>query len=444
MDSEPEQVSESPDATSVIDALLARAHLAPPHELPELVRGAALGLGAEDAVIHLVDLQQTVLIAFQDRGGPSAPGSGEALPIDGTLAGRTFQQLQPHCQDELGRVVLWLPLLDGAERLGVLAVTLASSAAALDAGGDDSRVGLRWRRLATVIAELIMTKSMYGDTIVRLRRLSQMGLAAETQWSLLPPLTFASPEVTVAGALEPAYEVAGDTFDYAVDDGVTRAAIFDGMGHGLHSAQLAVLAVSAYRNARRAGRSLADTAAFVDGALVEVFGGSAFTTAVFVELDTTRGVLRWLSAGHPLPWLLRDRRVVKQLEVAPSLPLGVRVTDFDAGPVSIGEEQLEPGDRIVLFTDGVTDARSPGKEFFGEARLVDLLVRTLAAGLPVAETLRRAVHELLNHHQNRLDDDATLLMLEWRSTNLAVFDQTLAGIRRGGPPDQLGMSAKRL
>ena len=68
-----------------------------------------------------------------------------------------------------------------------------------------------------------MTKTLYGDTIVRLRRRAEMGLAAEMQWSLLPPLTFACRSGR-GRALEPAYEVAGDTFDYAVDPGWARVA----------------------------------------------------------------------------------------------------------------------------------------------------------------------------------------------------------------------------
>ena len=121
-----------------------------------------------------------------------------------------------------------------------------------------------------------MTKTLYGDSIVRARRTSPMTLAAEIQWSLLPPLTFVNHTVTVAGALEPAYEVAGDSLDYAVDAGVARFAIFDGMGHGIVSAQLISLVVAAYRNARRAGQSLTDTAAHIESAVNDVFRVESF------------------------------------------------------------------------------------------------------------------------------------------------------------------------
>jgi serine phosphatase RsbU (regulator of sigma subunit) len=68
---------------------------------------------------------------------------------------------------------------------------------------------------------------------------------------------------------------------------------------------------------------------------------------------------------------------------------------------------------LLLYTDGAIEARSPDGEFFGQERLVDLLVRNLAAGLPAPETMRRVTHALLDHQAGDLDDDATLLLVEW-------------------------------
>jgi Stage II sporulation protein E (SpoIIE) len=143
-----------------------------------------------------------------------------------------------------------------------------------------------------------MSRTLYGDTLVRLRRRRELGLAAELQWGLLPPLTFACTEVTVPGALEPAYEVAGDSLDYAVDSGSARFAVFDGMGDGLHSAQLTALTVAAYRNARRGTMSLTDTAHAVEMAVGTAHPGS-FVTAVIAHLDTDTGLLSWINVGHP-------------------------------------------------------------------------------------------------------------------------------------------------
>ena len=403
------------DAERAVDDLLTEAHLLAAHQLPSLLLRHGRRLGVERATTYLADLQQEVLVPFVGSDGPAADETVGALSVDGTVAGRAYQNVEVLTQVLTGgRQRVWLPLLDGSERLGVLSAT--ADEGLLDRPEDLARL----RRLATLAAELVMSKTMYGDTIVRLRRTAAMGLAAEMQWSLLPPLTFVCDAVAVAAALEPAYQVAGDTVDYAVDAGCARVGVFDGMGHGLQSAQLAALTVAAYRNARRNDRGLTETVRTIDDALLAGFGGEAFSTALLAELDTDTGRLQWVSAGHPAPLLLRDGRLVKLLHVDPAPPLGLGHTAAPASPsdpVAVGSEQLEPGDRVLLYTDGVTEARSPEGDFFGVERLVDLVTRNLAGGLPTPETMRRVVRALLAHQQGQLADDATLLLLEWRSGN---------------------------
>jgi Stage II sporulation protein E (SpoIIE) len=287
-----------------LGALLREAHLAAPQEVPALLERHAWELGARDVVAYLADLQQNVLVPFLGPPGPAMTRQVEALEVDSTLAGRAFQHVEVLTQDAPEhRTRVWLPMLDGTERLGVLGVTISDQGALEDLGG---LLRTRLLRYTSLAADVIMTKTLYGDIIVRLRRRQEMGLAAEMQWGLLPPLTFASQQITISGALEPAYEVAGDSIDYAVDPGYTRLAVFDGMGHGLNSAHLAVLAVTAYRNARRAGKTLIETAGAIEAAVSTVFRGEAFTTGLLAELDTQTGELRWINAGHPAPLLLRQ------------------------------------------------------------------------------------------------------------------------------------------
>jgi serine/threonine protein phosphatase PrpC len=406
-------------AAATFGRILTEAHLLASHELPDLVRRHVSAFGGLDAVCYLADLQQTVLIPFVGPGGPDIGQQLEPLPVATTLAGRAYQQLEILAQHREGSgTTVWLPLLDGSERLGVLAVSVDVTDDSPQAGPRADRL----RRFASLMAELIMTKSMYGDTIVRLRRQARMGLAAELQWSLLPPLTFACREVTVAAVLEPAYEVAGDTVDYAVDAGVAKVAVFDGMGHGLRSTQLAALSVAGYRNARRSGRSLTETCLEIDDTLIAAFGGTMFTTAVLAELDTQLGALRWVNAGHPEPLLLRRGRLIKSLHVPPRPPLGIDLHGARASATpSVGSEDLEPGDCVLLYTDGVTEARSPTGEFFGEQRLTDLVIRNLASGLPAPETMRRVVQAVLEHQQGRLTDDASLALIQWPSNPDALL-----------------------
>jgi len=279
-------------------------------------------------------------------------------------------------------------------------------------GTPEAALSVWLRRLASIVGHLLALRTRYGDSIVIATRTAEIGLAAEIQWGLLPPLTFDSAQVSIAGLLEPAYDVAGDSVDYAVDPDLVRVAIFDGMGHGLRSAQLASLSVAAYRNARRGGRSLTASAAVVDQAVEEGSGGESYTTAVLAELDTGTGHLSWVNAGHPEPLLLRQGQLVRSLHLDPGLPFGLGLTDTDHG-YAVGTEQLEPGDQVLFHTDGVTDARSPSGAMFGIDRLVDLLTRTIADNLSPAESMRRVGRELLAHQQAHLTDDATILMLAW-------------------------------
>ncbi len=108
-----------------IDDLLTRAHLLAAHQLPEVISEYASQLQVSNATVYLADLQQDVLVPFL---GPDGPDLHEALPrlaVDATLAGRAYQLVQVLTQDLAGgRLRVWLPLLDGSERLGVVTVVV--------------------------------------------------------------------------------------------------------------------------------------------------------------------------------------------------------------------------------------------------------------------------------------------------------------------------------
>lgn len=381
----------------VLGSLLEGSHKLHPDELAEAVRDHARRLGATTARLYLVDLEQRVLVPLP-LGDDQHPG--ELLDIDSTLAGRAFrsqEQFQGEGDDCERR--LWIPLLDGAERIGVMSVTLPSV----------DEVGLRrfgW--LASLTAQLIVSKSNYGDTLVLARRRQQMRLAAEMRWALLPPLTFSSDFVEIAGVVEPAYEVAGDSFDYAVNGDIAHLAIFDAMGHGLEASHMANVAMATHRNGRRAGADLTATFVAIDAAVTAAFGPEHFVTGQLAELNLATGTLAFVTGGHPRPILLRGTTIVGELTGDVCTPMGL-----GRAPV-VSEIQLEPGDRVVFYTDGVVEARSPAGEEFGLARLGDLLGRAASAQELPAEMMRRLTHSVLAHEAGQLLDDATLLMVGWR------------------------------
>jgi serine phosphatase RsbU (regulator of sigma subunit) len=230
-------------------------------------------------------------------------------------------------------------------------------------------------------------------------------------------LTFATEDVMISAILEPAYDVGGDAFDYAVNGETLYAAVFDAVGHGIDASALTSLAMSAYRNARRCGLDLVDTYRSIDK-WVSARYPHRFVTAVLAELDTARGLCRKISAGHPGELLLREGKLVRALPAPTALPLGL---GHLGEPIpGVEEEALQPGDQILLYTDGVTEARTDDGEFFGRDRLVDFVTRTLADRVSAPETLRRLVHAILDHQHENLQDDATAVLIEWRPATTTI------------------------
>ena len=389
---------------AALDAVLRRSYLMPPDEVDTLAVLGAQHLGAATALMWLVDYDQSALGRL---GGPTGVVS-ERLSVDGSLAGRCFRTVETlETGGESGHR-LWVPLLDGLERLGVLEVVLDDGSPPLS---DEQRAALA--QLAHLLAELLVSNGAYTDHYEWVRRRQAMSLPAEMQHRLLPPLTFGTERIVISGLLAPAYDVGGDAFDYALNGNVAHVGIFDAVGHGLQASLLTNLAVSCYRNTRRAGLDLAAAAATIDQALDAMFGGERFVTAMLGQLDVDTGVFRWINAGHPSAMLVRGSQVVKDLQGRPALPLGINglMGGGEAFPVS--SEALEPGDRLLLLTDGVDEARDADGEFFGRERLAEFAAKEASSGLPTPEAMRRLQQAVLRHQVGRLQDDATMVFVEW-------------------------------
>ncbi|MBQ1074732.1 serine/threonine-protein phosphatase [Micromonospora sp. C31] len=377
--------------------LVSRSHRLPPDELAALVDAVLRPLGVS-ATVYLVDAEQRGLRPLPGADRPTS----EVLPIDTSLAGHAFTQLEVHAG--LGPPPrLWVPIVNGTDRLGLLEVFPPADA---DLADESLRDGCRL--ISGLVGHLVTSKRDYGDVLHRARRSRPMGVSAELLWNLLPPLTFATSEAVVSALLEPCYEVGGDAFDYAVHGGVLTVAILDGVGHGLPAVLTTSVALAALRAARRAGSDLPGLARAVDAAIMAQWQDARFVTAVLAEFDTGSGLLRYVNAGHPPPVLLRRGRAVRELAEGRRLPLGL-----PDERVEVAATRLEPGDRLLLHTDGVTEARDPAGEMFGLSRLADLAERHIGSGLPAAETLRRLSHAVTEHQGGTHRDDATLMLVEW-------------------------------
>jgi hypothetical protein len=379
--------------------LLEAGHRAPPDRLPDLAAAAGRTLGV-GIVVHVVDHEQVRLVPLATGGDPAGP----TLGLDSTLAGRAFRDLTILSSDR-GPLRLWVPMLDGSDRLGVLEVTVTSGADLYDPG---LREQCSW--VAALLGHLVAAMSAYGDPIERARRSRPRTPSAELVWQQLPPLTAATDRFVLAGMLQPTHAIGGDVFDYALGEDTVAMAIFDAMGHGLAASLMASAALAGYRNTRRDARGLFDQCAAIDDVVAATFPGSAFVTGVLCELDVRTGRLRYVAAGHPAPLLLRGGRVVKELGGGRRVPFGL-----EADGLVVAEEFLQPGDWLALYTDGITEARDAAGDWFGEQRLIEFLTREAAAGQPPPETVRRLIRAVLEHQEGLLQDDATVLLASWRA-----------------------------
>jgi len=341
--------------------LLRRAQTKSPEDvIGNLAEGASI-ISGRDLVLYLIDYEQQSL-----QPTPEVLSSGEPVPpasVVGTMVGRCFAtQALLEAPSEQG-ISLWVPVSERAERLGVLTLVV-------DELDDDGRELAE--ELGLLAALLVLAASSYCDRFHLQRRRVDLNL------------------------------LNGD---------VMSVAVFDAMGHGLPSSIISGLAVGAYRHARRTGVPLDELFSTMDHAVAGLMGDT-FATALAAELDITTGTLAWVSAGHPAPIVVRDGSVLAGVEHQPALPLGLRMID-QQDAVAPAQLALQPGDHVLLYTDGVVEARSPDGEEFGLTRLMDLFVRESGSGLLASEVLRRLVHACLEFQGGRLRDDATLLLLEW-------------------------------
>jgi serine phosphatase RsbU (regulator of sigma subunit) len=259
-----------------------------------------------------------------------------------------------------------------------------------------------------MLALVVVGKRRYTDVLLRSRRLEPLSVAAEIQWDLLPPLSCVTDEVSICGMLEPAYAIGGDSFDFALNAGHAEFAIVDAVGRGMSAVLKSVLAVNTIRNARREGHPLATAYATTGEILASQFHDASFVTGQLGDLDLATGHLTWLNAGHPLPLLVRDGCFVGELRCRPSLPMGL------GGDIAeVATAHLQRGDRVLFYTDGVTDTRSPSGEEFGLARLADFLVRATLDCVHPTETVRNLSAAIVGYNGVDLNDDATLLLLEY-------------------------------
>jgi serine phosphatase RsbU (regulator of sigma subunit) len=368
-------------------------------------------LGVPGTEVLLIDYHQSHLVPFGDgTGGP--PVSVNSHPAGQAYAAVRLVRDGDH---------LYLPLAVYGERTGVLAARLPAGAD--DALTDDLAL------VAATLGRALRLADTATDVYREVRRRKRLTIAAELQWELLPGRTCSSGEFSLAGQLEPAYTVSGDNFDWSLSRQYLTLSVSAGMGSGIGAALLTQLTVNSLRNARRSGAGPAEAAELANAIVYGQYGGKAHSATLLLRIALSTGEAEIVDAGSPR--MLRVRRgEIEPMTFDEQLPLGMfSDTRYRAQALT-----LVPGDRLIIISDGLYGARSPGGVIYGDGPLAAAL-RSARMQDP-NEAVRFVIGDLVAHGEGAdLADDAIAVCLDWTGATghpLAVADASVTDLPRPG------------
>ncbi len=410
-----------------VGRVLEAAEAASPVEAVEgVARELGLAFDAVDVTFLITDMSGRALVRLAhvplSRGGAVGRGSsserGErreeeesatTLPFDGgpaeqAIRTQTVQVLPPDgAEANAGTTELWrvlAPVTERGESIGLLELSLPEA--------PDQDVVAEIAQVAHLLAFVVIANRRHTDLFEWGQRSRTFSLSAEIQQRLLPEArTCEAAAFTLAGWLEPAASIGGDTFDYSLARDVLHVSLTDAMGHGVQAALTASMCLGGLRGARRRGMSLLEQARETNTALSEHAvsrAGDDFVTGLVGRVELRTGTVEIVNAGHVAPYLLR-RSELTALDLRVDPPFGM----FAESTYGSSRLTLEPGDRLVLMTDGMLERNVASADVPGAIRTT--------GNLHPREVVRALADSALEAAGHALQDDATVLCLDWHGTH---------------------------
>lgn len=378
--------------------LLAAVEAAPPINVVDVL-AAELGeiLGAAHVSLLIANFNGTAVNRLSYVTTHEALRNGhnervDVLPLDGSEYERVlFTQVLDVVRVGGGWLVL-VPVTERGDAIGILELSLPHE--------PDPETVDYLEAAAHALAYVLIASRRYTDLFEWAQRDTPFSVAAEIQRRLLPSsYTAEGGPFTLAGWLEPAHDAGGDTFDYSIDREYVYLSITDAMGHSTVAALLATLSVGSLRNSRRRVASPAEQADTANEALLTQATADQFVTGQIVRIRLSDGTAEFVNAGHPRPYLLRGGTAAS-LRLTSGPPLGVLRRPYQTDTV-----RLEPGDRLLLITDGYLERNAVAVDIEG----------TLAATADrhPRQIVKELAGTMLDATGGDLQDDATVLCFDW-------------------------------
>ena len=294
-------------------------------------------------------------------------------------------------------------LTTGAETVGVL--YLDSRLAAADMAGGNREL---LQTLAMEASTVLENARLLEEERAKQRMEEELKVARDIQQSLLPRSLPSAGWLRAAGSSVASAQVGGDYYDViAVNDRCWGAVVADVSGKGVSSALLAALLQGALIPASDHADVLTRRMERLNTFLIDRTGGEKYATVFYCLLDQS-GRLDYVNAAHCPPIVVRPSGETAELE-ATGVPVGL----LEGSRYELAGRQLSPGEKVVIYTDGVTEAQDARGAFFGRKRLFDLVrAQASASSSELHDAIQGAVREFTEGAPQ--SDDITLVVLDYR------------------------------